>query len=74
MSYDSLSKNVEIWYDEVQLLHQSNSQFTQKIPFLGKGNLGWICAKIMQRCLRIHSLRIFLKFCGMMGHNIDRQK
>ena len=25
-------------------------------------------------CLMIHSLRIFLKFCGMMRHNIDRKK
>ena len=25
-------------------------------------------------CLMIHSLRIFLKFCGMMRHNIDKEK
>ena len=56
-------------YNGVQQLDQSNiSQFTKKIPFLGKGNLGPIWSKIMQPCLIIHSLRIFLKICGMMRH------
>ena len=73
MSHDSLSKKFEIWCDGVKL-HQSNSEFTKKIPFLGKGNLGQIWAKIMQHCLVIHSLKIFLKFCGMMRHNIHREK
>ena len=29
-------------------LHQSDSEFTKKIPFQDKGNLGTIWAKIMQ--------------------------
>ena len=73
MSHDSLSKKFEICCDGVKL-HQSNSEFTQKIPFLGKGNLGQIWAKIKQHCLMIHSLKIFLKFCGIMRHDIDREK
>ena len=73
-SHDSLSKNFEIWYDGVQQLHQSNSQLP-KNSLSGQGqfgpNLGENYAAL---CLMIHSLRIFLKFCGMMRNNIDRQK
>ena len=64
MSHDWLSKNFEMQYDGVQQLDQSNiSQFAKKVPFLRKGNLGPVCP-----CLMIHSLRIYLKFCGMMRH------
>ena len=49
MSHDSLSKNFEVWHDGAQQLHLSNNQFTNKIPFLGKGNLSRIWAKTMQR-------------------------
>ena len=49
MPRDSPSKNFEMYYDRVEQLNQSNiSQFTKKIPFPGKGNLGTIWTKIMQ--------------------------
>ena len=48
-SHDSLSKSSEIWYDGVQYLHQSSSQFTKKISYPGKGDLRRTWAKIMQR-------------------------
>ena len=45
MSHDSLSKNFEMQYDGVQQLDQNSiNQFTKK----GKGNLGPVCAKIVQ--------------------------
>ena len=67
MCHDWLSKNFEMQYDGVQQLDQSNiSQFARKVLFLGKGNLGPAQSKDMQPCLMIHSLRIYLKFCGTM--------
>ena len=75
MFHDSLSKNFEIQYDGVQQLHQSSRQSIYQKNFLsGKGRSGpTLDQKYATLCLIIHSLRIFLKFCRMMRHNIDRK-
>ena len=68
MSHDWLSKNFEMQYDGYNSQTKVIVNLPKKIPFLGKGNLGPIWSKIMQPCPMIHSLKIFLKFFGMMRH------
>ena len=68
MSYDILSKNFEmLLYDGIQYLDQGNvSQLTQNIHSHARA-IDLIWPKLSN--LIIQSLRIFLKSCGIMGHN-----
>ena len=76
MSHDMLSKNFEmLMYDGIQYLDQftqkSNvSQFTQKNYLPTKGNWSYFGQNYSTSCFMIHPLRIFLRFFGIMGHNI----
>ena len=58
--------------------YNSNTKVTVNLPknsLSGHGQFGPNSGQnYAMLCLMIHSLRNFLKFCGMMRHNIDRKK
>ena len=72
MSHNLLSKNFEIfWYNSYTKVTVN----LPKKPLSGQGQIGPILGQNdATLCLMIHCLSIFLKFCGMMRHKIDRQK
>ena len=60
MSHDMLSKIFKM-YNGIQYLDQSN--------VYPKNLIDLILAEIIQSYVSWFSLRIFLKLCGIMGHN-----